>query len=53
MPDYGIPEPVCRRSHPRPHNGQGTINPGNYSRIKLTNGDLTHEPRLVLHVLVI
>lgn len=46
MPDYGIPEPVCPTTTPKPHTGQGTINPGNYSRIKLTNGDLTLNPGL-------
>lgn len=46
IPDYGITPPICPTTPAISHNGAGTIDPGNYSRIKLNNGDLIMNPGL-------
>jgi hypothetical protein len=46
MPIQEINPPSCSSDDPVASSGGGTINPGNYSKIKLTNGSLTLKPGL-------
>jgi hypothetical protein len=46
MPKQNIGIPNCGGSTEIDHSGDGTIAPGNYSKIKLTNGTLTLQPGL-------
>lgn len=46
MPKQNITPPNCGSGAVKSSTGDGTISPGNYSQIKLTNGELTLQPGL-------
>ncbi len=46
LPRQAVPTPACGSGAAISSTGDGTINPGNYSKIKLTNGTLHMNPGL-------